>query len=62
MRGVNRGMEIRRSVLFFGPNPSNVLRSKVILYWYTFIAMEGRCWFLPTDALVERNVGVAVNL
>ena len=70
-RGVNRGMEIRRSVLIFGSNPSircyfhsnpdpHNLR-KVIL-WYTFIAMKGRCLFFSLDALGERNVSVAVNL
>ena len=69
---MNRGIEIRRSVLFFGSNPSirryflfksgSALR-KVIL-WYTFIAMKSRCLFFcfPLDALGERNVGVAVNL
>ena len=51
-RGVNRGMEIRRSVLFFCPNSSiraifvqsgSALR-KVIM-WYTFITMKGRRFF-----------------
>ena len=74
--GVNRGIEIPRSVLFFGPKSvdpplfsfkSGSALRKVIL-WYTFIAMKGRCLFVffcfcfPLDALRERNVGVAVNL
>ena len=68
--GVNRGMEIRRSVLFFWPKFADPLLfsfksgsplHKVIL-WYMFIAIKDRFLFFPLDALGEINVGVAVNL
>ena len=66
-RGVNRGMEIRRSVVFFGPNPSirRYFRSNpdphyVKTYCGVGLLHEGKIdgFFLPLDALGERNVGV----
>ena len=70
-RGVNRGMEIRRSVIFFGPNLSmrHYFRSNPDPHYvktYCDVGLlqrrENRCLFLPLNALEERNVGVNVYL
>ena len=68
---MNKCMEIRRSVLFFGPNPSirHYFRSNLNPHYVKtycgvgLLQMKGnRCLFLPLDALGERNVGVNVYL
>ena len=65
---MNRGMEIRLSVLFFGPNPSirRYFRSDPDLrYVKSYCLLQFRvdvCFFLSLDTLGEINVGVAVNL
>ena len=68
IEGVNRGMEIRRSVLFFCPNPSirHYFRSnpdpQYVKSYCGIHLLHKRvdvCFF-PLDALGERNVGVEV--
>ena len=67
---MNRGMEIRRSVLFFGPNSpircyfrSNPDPRYVKSYCgICLLQLRVDVCFFPLDALGEINVGVAVNL